>query len=70
MMDDIDKIYIFRLICSDAVARGIDFENVEYVICYDPPSYAKTYVHRIGRTARAGKTGTAISLLEHREVCS
>lgn len=56
------------LVCSDAMARGMDLDNVKYVISYDNPPYIKTYVHRVGRTARAGRAGTAISLLEKKEV--
>ncbi|XP_062604068.1 ATP-dependent RNA helicase DDX51-like [Saccostrea cucullata] len=55
------------LICSDAMARGIDIDNVEFVISYDPPPYIKTYIHRVGRTARAGKEGTALTLLQRKE---
>ncbi|KAL3842176.1 hypothetical protein ACJMK2_020218 [Sinanodonta woodiana] len=55
------------LICSDVMARGMDVENVKYVISYDPPSFIKTYIHRIGRTARAGKVGTALTLLQKKE---
>lgn len=57
-----------RLICSDAMARGMDIENVQCVIAYDHAPYVKTYIHRIGRTARAGKAGTAITFLEEKEV--
>ncbi|XP_071796140.1 ATP-dependent RNA helicase DDX51-like [Asterias amurensis] len=56
------------LICSDAMARGMDIENARYVISYDMPPYIKTYIHRVGRTARAGKTGVAYSLLQEYEV--
>ena len=52
------------------MARGMDIDGVKYVISYDPPTYIKTYVHRIGRTARAGKVGSAITLLQKKEVCS
>ncbi len=45
------------IICSDAMARGLDVPAVKYVISYDPPVSSKTHVHRVGRTARAGKTG-------------
>lgn len=45
------------LVCSDAMARGMDIENVKYVISYDAPNFVKTYIHRVGRTARAGNTG-------------
>ncbi|KAK3598767.1 hypothetical protein CHS0354_015562 [Potamilus streckersoni] len=55
------------LICSDVIARGMDVENVKYVISYDPPPFIKTYIHRIGRTARAGKVGTALTLLQKKE---
>ncbi|KAL4224478.1 ATP-dependent RNA helicase ddx51 [Mactra antiquata] len=55
------------LICSDAMARGMDIENVNYVVSYDPPAYIQTYIHRIGRTARAGKQGSAFTLLEDKE---
>ncbi|XP_014663070.1 PREDICTED: ATP-dependent RNA helicase DDX51-like [Priapulus caudatus] len=56
------------IICSDLFARGMDVENVRYVISYDMPPYIKTYIHRVGRTARAGKPGTAITLLQKKEV--
>ena len=56
------------LICSDAMARGMDIGNVQYVISYDPPPYIKTYIHRVGRTARAGKEGIALTLLQKKEV--
>ena len=49
------------LIATDIAARGIDVPNVELVINFDLPDTPETYVHRIGRTARAGKTGRAIS---------
>jgi ATP-dependent RNA helicase DDX51/DBP6 len=45
------------LICSDAMARGMDIDNVSYVISYDAPKFVKTYIHRVGRTARAGNEG-------------
>ncbi|XP_023576430.1 ATP-dependent RNA helicase DDX51, partial [Octodon degus] len=51
------------LISTDATARGIDVPGVELVINYDAPQYLRTYVHRVGRTARAGKTGQAFTLL-------
>lgn len=56
------------LICSDALARGIDIEGVDIVISYDAPRHIKTYIHRIGRTARAGKPGLAVTLLAQNEV--
>ena len=51
------------LIATDVVARGIDFDNLSHVFNYDFPTGRETYVHRIGRTGRNGKTGTAISLV-------
>ena len=51
------------LVATDIVARGIDVDRISHVINYDLPSAAQDYVHRIGRTARAGASGTAISFL-------
>lgn len=50
------------LICTDLVARGVDFRAVNMVINYDLPTSGITYVHRVGRTGRAGRKGKAISL--------
>ncbi|CAM4820888.1 unnamed protein product [Rotaria magnacalcarata] len=52
------------LVCSDVVARGIDIQNIDCVILYDLPKNIRTYTHRIGRTARAGKLGRAITIVE------
>jgi ATP-dependent RNA helicase RhlE len=49
------------LIATDIVARGIDIDDLSHVINFELPNVAETYVHRIGRTGRAGNTGTAIS---------
>ena len=51
------------LVATDIVARGIDVDSISHVINYDLPSQPQDYVHRIGRTARAGASGTAISFL-------
>lgn len=51
------------LICTDVAARGIDVSHVTHVIVYDHPDDHEVYVHRSGRTARAGKSGLAISLI-------
>ncbi|XP_077506174.1 putative ATP-dependent RNA helicase Dbp73D [Amblyomma americanum] len=51
------------LVCSNVLARGLDVPNVRHVICYDPPRFIKTYVHRVGRTARAGVPGTAVTFM-------
>jgi ATP-dependent RNA helicase RhlE len=50
------------LVATDVAARGIDVDDVSHVINFDLPSDSENYVHRIGRTARAGRSGTALSL--------
>ncbi len=50
------------LVATDVAARGIDVQNIEFVINYDVPQNTEYYVHRIGRTGRAGKAGNAITL--------
>ena len=55
------------LIATDRASRGLDIPNLTHVISYDVPASALTYVHRVGRTARAGKEGDAWTMVEHRE---
>ncbi len=55
------------LVATDIAARGIDIDKLKYVINYDIPNVAETYVHRIGRSGRAGEEGNAISLCEPEE---
>ena len=55
------------LVATDIAARGIDIEELSHVINYDLPEVPETYVHRIGRTGRAGLGGTAISFCSHTE---
>ncbi len=57
------------LVATDVAARGIDVFDVSHVINYDLPKFAEDYVHRIGRTGRAGKTGVAISMAQASELC-
>lgn len=55
------------LVATDIAARGIDIDELEYVINYEIPNIAETYVHRIGRTGRAGAKGTAFSFCDAEE---
>ena len=55
------------LVSSDVAARGIDIQDVSHVINFDIPAIPEEYVHRIGRTARAGKEGVAISFVSEKE---
>lgn len=56
------------LICSDGISRGMDFTNVDCVINFELPNFIKTYMHRIGRTARARNSGCAFSIVTKKEV--
>lgn len=55
------------LVCTDVAARGLDIKGVSHIYNYDIPNDPKEYIHRIGRTARAGKEGKAVSLLSSRD---
>lgn len=55
------------LVATDIAARGIDVDELEYVINYEMSNVAETYVHRIGRTGRAGAKGTAYSFCDAEE---
>jgi superfamily II DNA/RNA helicase len=62
---------VHTLVATDVAARGIDVERISHVINFDPPADSETYVHRIGRTGRAGRQGIGITLLspdQHDEV--
>ncbi len=56
------------VVSSDAAARGIDVPNLSAVVQYDAPAHLKTYVHRVGRTARAGAKGVSYTLLRAQQV--
>ena len=56
------------LVATDVAARGLDIENVDAIINYDVPQNGDDYIHRIGRTARAGKTGFAFTLVSGDEI--
>ena len=55
------------LFATDIAARGLDIDDIDCVINYDLPRSPADYIHRVGRTARAGKSGTAISFISHEE---
>ncbi len=55
------------LVCTDVAARGLDIKGVSHIYNYDAPKESKQYIHRIGRTARAGKEGIAVNLVASRD---
>ena len=63
IMEDFHAKKIRVLVCTDVAARGLDIEGISHVYNYDIPDDVKDYIHRIGRTARAGKEGKAINIL-------
>jgi ATP-dependent RNA helicase DeaD len=66
-LDRLKNEEIDVLVATDVAARGLDIKNVTHVYNYDVPSTPKEYIHRIGRTARAGENGDAITLLTKRD---
>ncbi|KYK23047.1 helicase SNF2 [Thermoplasmatales archaeon SG8-52-4] len=66
-LDKLKKQKIDVLVATDVAARGLDINNVTHVYNYDVPKTSKEYIHRIGRTARAGKNGDAVTLLTRRD---
>ncbi|KAF9522065.1 P-loop containing nucleoside triphosphate hydrolase protein [Crepidotus variabilis] len=67
ILDQFKKQEIHILVCSDLISRGIDISHVSHVVSYDVPVDMRKYVHRVGRTARAGKVGDAWTLVEEQE---
>ena len=67
-LDSFKSRSIKVLVATDVVARGIDVEGITHVVNFDIPTVPEDYVHRIGRTARAGASGTAVSLLTAEDV--
>ena len=55
------------LIATDLISRGIDVQSISIVINYDVPKYKETYIHRIGRSGRYGRKGTAINFVSEKE---
>jgi ATP-dependent RNA helicase RhlB len=68
IIDDLKAGKTRFLVATDVAARGLDIDDLAMVINYDLPVEAENYVHRIGRTARAGKTGKAVSLASEQDV--
>ncbi len=62
-LDSFRNDQVQLLVCSDVAARGLDIPDVSHVVNYDPPHHAEDYVHRIGRTGRAGKLGAALTIV-------
>jgi ATP-dependent RNA helicase RhlE len=62
-LDDFKKLKINVLVATDIAARGIDIDDLPHVVNYELPSVPEDYVHRIGRTGRAGASGEAVSLV-------
>jgi superfamily II DNA/RNA helicase len=67
-MDDFRSARVRVLIASDLAARGLDIQGVTHIFNLDVPTQSKAYLHRVGRTARAGAKGYAVSLLTEQEV--
>jgi ATP-dependent RNA helicase DeaD len=67
VMQEFSRGKIDTLIATDVAARGIHVDDVTHVINFDLPDDAETYLHRIGRTARSGKKGTAVILLSEKD---
>ena len=71
-----EVMYLFRsgkidiLVATDIVARGIDIDDIAIVINFDVPHDEEDYVHRIGRTARAGRGGRAVTLVNDKDMYS
>lgn len=68
ILEDFKAQKINVLICSDLISRGMDISHVSHVVSYDVPVDIRKYVHRVGRTARAGREGDSWTLVEEQEV--
>jgi superfamily II DNA/RNA helicase len=66
-LDGMRRGQVRVLVATDVAARGIDVPGITHVVNYDLPKFPEDYVHRIGRTGRAGRNGVAVSLVNHAE---
>jgi ATP-dependent RNA helicase DeaD len=67
---DLKSDHLKILVATDVAARGLNLNDVQLVINYEVPQDPESYIHRIGRTARAGKSGQAITFADNRELQS
>jgi superfamily II DNA/RNA helicase len=67
IMEQFHSSHALILVCTDVAARGLDIKNVSHVYNFDVPKTSTEYIHRIGRTARAGKEGIAITVVSQRD---
>jgi superfamily II DNA/RNA helicase len=67
-LSQFESYEVDTLVATDVAARGIDVSGISHVVNFDPPHDSETYVHRVGRTGRAGATGIAISLVSSDQV--
>jgi ATP-dependent RNA helicase DeaD len=70
LMDAFHEVKFQYLVCTDIAARGVDVEGVTHVFNFDIPSDTESYIHRVGRTGRAGQQGMAISFVSPRQKSS
>ncbi|MEK6840835.1 MAG: DEAD/DEAH box helicase [Nanoarchaeota archaeon] len=67
IMEKFNEKKVYVLVCTDIAARGLDIKGISHIYNYDIPKTSKDYIHRIGRTARAGKEGIAINIVSERD---
>jgi len=67
IMEKFNENRVHVLVCTDIAARGLDIQGISHIYNYDIPKTSKDYIHRIGRTARAGKEGIAVNILSDRD---
>ncbi|VUZ55240.1 unnamed protein product [Hymenolepis diminuta] len=65
-LNDFKRSHVSVLVATDVASRGLDIDDIEYVINYDFPNQTEDYIHRIGRTARSNKKGTAYTFFAHK----